>query len=236
MSSILDTKEKPFACPYCRRSFQRSDVKAVHVKKCHAAPLDHCNGDSGKEGAARKRVRIACNSCRKRKMRCDGNEPCGPCQSTATICHYKEATASSAHSQSSHNDGAGVYPGQIDDAFEIPIDDDEGSISLPFTVPHTNLSNGASLNGASLNDGLGLEPSLEPSMESIQGTTSGSVPLSFQGHPAMPAYESMNSEVPDMSMSQDNLLYPFPDPSGVNEFWQMPSVVSRVCPVGHCAS
>lgn len=161
-------------------------------------------------------------------MRCDGSEPCGPCQSTATICHYKAVTASSsAPSQSSHNDGAGVYPDEIADDFDIPIDGDEGSVSLPFTVPTTNLSN-----GASLNDGLGLEPSLEPRMESLQGTDSGAVPLSFQGHPAMPAYDSMNSEVPDMSISQDNLLYPFPDPSGVNEFWQMPSVVCPGCPAG----
>ncbi|KAI1613367.1 hypothetical protein EDD36DRAFT_475380 [Exophiala viscosa] len=227
---VPDTKEKPFTCPYCRRSFQRSDVKAVHVKKCHAAPSDRCDGDEAKEGSARRRVRRACYYCRKRKMRCDGCEPCGPCQSIAADCHYKPtaAASSSAPSQPSHADDAtGAYQDQIVDDYDMNIGDDEGSVSLAFTVPQSNLGNGAILAGASLNAGVGLDPSLEAGMESIQSTHAGAIPLPFSGQPAFPTYDSMNSEVQDMSISHGNLLYPFPDPSGVNESWQMPSVNSH---------
>lgn len=38
-----------------------------------------------------KGVRRACDCCRKRKVRCDGLEPCGPCRKTALRCAYLQA-------------------------------------------------------------------------------------------------------------------------------------------------
>ena len=38
-----------------------------------------------------KGVRRACDCCRKRKVRCDGLEPCGPCRRTALRCAYLQA-------------------------------------------------------------------------------------------------------------------------------------------------
>ncbi|KIW92100.1 uncharacterized protein Z519_07084 [Cladophialophora bantiana CBS 173.52] len=108
------------------------------------------------------------------------------------------------------------------DAFDNHVDDEGPSDSLPLRMPQSDQSN-----GAALNDGMGLETSLDASMGSMPNADSGALPLPFQGHPAIPAYDSMNSEVPDMSIPHENLLYPFPDPSGVNEFWQMPSVNSQ---------
>ncbi|KAK5025031.1 hypothetical protein LTS07_008410 [Exophiala sideris] len=162
-------------------------------------------------------------------MKCDGCEPCGPCQSTAADCHYKPAAASSsAPSHTSHANGAsGAYPDEIADDFDMNIGDDEGSVSLAFTVPQSSLSNDAILNGAGLNDGVGVDPALETGMESIHGTHGGAVLLPFPGHPSLPAYDSMTSEVQDMPISHESLLYPFSDPSGVNDFWQMPSVNSQ---------
>ncbi|KAI9683762.1 MAG: hypothetical protein M1822_005952 [Bathelium mastoideum] len=38
-----------------------------------------------------KGVRRACDCCRKRKVRCDGLRPCGPCRKTALQCAYLQA-------------------------------------------------------------------------------------------------------------------------------------------------
>ncbi|KAF2229894.1 hypothetical protein EV356DRAFT_365587 [Viridothelium virens] len=38
-----------------------------------------------------KGVRRACDCCRKRKVRCDGLDPCGPCRKTALRCAYLQA-------------------------------------------------------------------------------------------------------------------------------------------------
>ncbi|KIW30690.1 uncharacterized protein PV07_06409 [Cladophialophora immunda] len=181
-------------------------------------------GDSGKDGSARKRVRIACNGCRKRKMRCDGNEPCAPCQSTASICHYKAITTSSrAPSQSSNTDGSTrAYPEQIVDAFDSRLAGDEPPDSSPMRISQSNLSN-----GTALNDSMELETAIGVSIESVQNADSGALSLPFQGGPAIPTFDSVNIEVPEMSIHHESLLYPFPDPTGVNEFWQMPSVNSQ---------
>ena len=42
------------------------------------------NGDS----AASKPLRRACDCCRKRKVKCDGGEPCGPCKKATIRCAY----------------------------------------------------------------------------------------------------------------------------------------------------
>lgn len=44
----------------------------------------------------RKRVKTACNLCRKRKLRCDGQKPCLPCQSSNSMCSY-DVSASAIH-------------------------------------------------------------------------------------------------------------------------------------------
>ncbi|KAH8688650.1 hypothetical protein BGW36DRAFT_81854 [Talaromyces proteolyticus] len=35
-----------------------------------------------------KRVRTACENCRRRKARCDGSEPCRQCQLAGITCNY----------------------------------------------------------------------------------------------------------------------------------------------------
>ncbi|KAK0930895.1 hypothetical protein LTR29_016608 [Friedmanniomyces endolithicus] len=43
---------------------------------------------NGNQGASDKVLRRACDCCRKRKVRCDGAEPCGPCKKAAIRCAY----------------------------------------------------------------------------------------------------------------------------------------------------
>src|SRR5436189_29698 len=38
--------------------------------------------------AAQKILRRACDCCRKRKVKCDGGSPCGPCTKAAINCAY----------------------------------------------------------------------------------------------------------------------------------------------------
>lgn len=38
-----------------------------------------------------KRIRIACDICRRKKIKCNGEYPCGNCMQTkGSICHYEE--------------------------------------------------------------------------------------------------------------------------------------------------
>lgn len=50
------------------------------------------NGAGGSEEANSKRPRLrlahACDRCRKRKIRCDTQQPCGPCQATKNVCTF----------------------------------------------------------------------------------------------------------------------------------------------------
>jgi hypothetical protein len=52
---------------------------------------DNLDGpDSGEGSAKRPRLRLAhaCDRCRKRKIRCDTQQPCGPCQATKNECTF----------------------------------------------------------------------------------------------------------------------------------------------------
>ncbi|KAH8799730.1 hypothetical protein F5884DRAFT_115759 [Xylogone sp. PMI_703] len=208
------TKEKPFPCPYCGRSFQRADVKSVHVKKCHAAPLDRSEGDAGREGSMRRRVRMACEGCRKRKMRCDGKKPCAPCQSAGCVCHYRAlATASTDSGPSSPADGSNEgYPNPSISDFNSIDENNEQSNSLSFAIQLSSPDDESSLTGG---------------MDSLQNTDEAALPLGFQGQTTISVVDGSTSSGPDLSLSQDNVIYPFPDVSDTNAVWQMPTMSSQ---------
>lgn len=93
----LDTDERPFQCPCCEQSFRRSDVRALHVRKAHQSEFDAGAMDSMVEDNSepkRKRVKTACDLCRKRKLRCDGESPCTQCHSSRSDCHYSSTSYS----------------------------------------------------------------------------------------------------------------------------------------------
>lgn len=89
---MADTKEKPFTCPFCPRSFQRSDVRMSHVKKSHGR-VEGIEEYTASTDAPRKRVKVACDLCRKRKMRCDGKQPCHHCRGGRSECLYHSAAS-----------------------------------------------------------------------------------------------------------------------------------------------
>lgn len=55
-------------------------------------PLDYSSSEDGTRPAKRKRVALACETCRERKIKCDGAKPiCGPCErrnASAGSCGY----------------------------------------------------------------------------------------------------------------------------------------------------
>ncbi|KAH8696269.1 hypothetical protein BGW36DRAFT_408196 [Talaromyces proteolyticus] len=209
----IHTKEKPFPCPHCRKSFQRGDVRATHVKKCHATFGDQ---DAENEVAGRKRVRIACDNCRRRKMRCDGNEPCGSCRSIRSSCHYAAAPASP--SPSSHDlDTQGVNRTISTRAGTDPhfnINDD--SVPLAPLSPTTSLSNAE--NGPFLNARAGA----------LGNTHQDAFGMPIQGDPAIPFDAGAIDNARCLPLPDTDLLYPLSDAAGGVEFWQVPPAYGQI--------
>ncbi|PYI33285.1 C2H2 type zinc finger domain protein [Aspergillus indologenus CBS 114.80] len=66
------------ACPFCDKSFSRNDTLRHHVRHNHS---DKTLNPS--------RTLRACDYCRSRRTRCDGNAPCTPCQQRAIQCSLR---------------------------------------------------------------------------------------------------------------------------------------------------
>jgi len=57
---------------------------------CMAATAENDSGESA-SGSTQKSLKRACDCCRKRKVRCDGESPCGPCRKATIRCAYLQA-------------------------------------------------------------------------------------------------------------------------------------------------
>lgn len=66
----------------------------AHVKKNHAQ-VDGIQEYIPSAEPARKRVKMACDRCRKRKVRCDGSQPCNHCREGHSACLYHPVVNSS---------------------------------------------------------------------------------------------------------------------------------------------
>lgn len=70
-----------------------SDADARKVSDSSAPGAQEDDGDAsdtGGDGVKRPRLRLAhaCDRCRKRKIRCDTQQPCGPCSATKNECTF----------------------------------------------------------------------------------------------------------------------------------------------------
>ncbi|KAE8376782.1 hypothetical protein BDV26DRAFT_264982 [Aspergillus bertholletiae] len=65
----------------------------------HSSPPEH-PGPSRK----RRRAKIACESCRTRKRKCDGQEPCGTCVQLEYDCHYNPTSKVSKRTREASQD------------------------------------------------------------------------------------------------------------------------------------
>lgn len=65
-------------------------MRALHVKKIHGIDFATINVvGQDVNGLKRKRVKTACDSCRKRKLRCDGDVPCRHCRNGDISCQNR---------------------------------------------------------------------------------------------------------------------------------------------------
>ncbi|KAK6369385.1 hypothetical protein LTS17_009728 [Exophiala oligosperma] len=145
-------------------------------------------------------------------MRCDGNEPCGPCQSTTSDCHYTASTAPSiAPSLSSHAElGNEDQPSSLPNGHGFTASaspDHEGSQDLNFATQHPNLD---------------VPPTMTSAMEGIQ-TYPNTISMQFH---AQSVYDPTATNDNNLSLGED-MLYPLPDGDGMNDFWQMPTMNSQ---------
>ncbi|KAF3402037.1 hypothetical protein F1880_009967 [Penicillium rolfsii] len=71
---VIHTNSRPHKCFICGRSFARSDILNRHVLQ-HNVPPD-----------AAKRTPLACQACRRRKIKCDSQYPCATCKESGETC------------------------------------------------------------------------------------------------------------------------------------------------------
>jgi hypothetical protein len=183
-------------CPLCNRSFQRADVKALHAKKCQGVTTsDQSAGAGSHAGSPRKRVRLACNRCRQKKVACNGQEPCSQCRNVPHECEY----AGPRDLPDTGLDSTG-----IDERRQSFVGDDGFSASSI----------------ALRSDSAGVSPSqnsfgLAPNAHSV-----GFLPMLDKTTP-MAVPEQVVNDGLDVSLDPGDLL----DPMSMNDMWQMPALV-----------
>ena len=142
LTSPKDSKEKPFTCPVCEKSFARRDVCHRHIRTHRTslfAPL-----------LRRQNVVSACTACHNRKVKCHPSErPCPRCKLADLVCNFPQEQARDLDS-ASNSSGAPPFPSpdQLrnclrqsdsiqDDSIAGPSFVDTGSI-VPDLLQHNN--------------------------------------------------------------------------------------------------
>jgi hypothetical protein len=178
------------------------------MRKCEAALANQCN-DHG----ARKRARIACDGCRRRKMRCDGHEPCAKCLSADSTCQYSMPTGSSAVDEAQDRNEAGFAPG-FDASLMAPAInnvDVAGNLAPQTSNTHLAITSTGSSNSESA------------SLISVNHNDVGSH-LSEHSR-AAPSFDNMICEIPAMSASTEDNFFDMFNAEDVDEAWQMTPMV-----------
>lgn len=205
---MADTKEKPFTCPFCPRSFQRSDVRMSHLKKSHGR-VDGIQEHIASTEAARKRVTVACDLCRKRKVRCDGKQPCHHCRGARLTCLY--------HSTGSYSSDT---PGQAVEDDSLVHTTSNQSVNEPQI--HSNNVQATPDASTSLSAGTILESTLPQVAEGC----------SFQSR-AEPGWSEPANGLEATSTESNSFVcfdpsFPLEDDLGnvtMTDFWQLPALV-----------
>ena len=90
-----DTSERPFRCPECHLSFSRSDVMTKHLRSAHGSEPQEtstahratpASSSGAAQNTARIRSRLACDQCRRQKLKCNDSHPCHACRLKGIEC------------------------------------------------------------------------------------------------------------------------------------------------------
>ncbi|KAJ9603047.1 hypothetical protein H2200_012342 [Cladophialophora chaetospira] len=181
-----------------RKDKQRADVKALHIKKCQGEPAEESIGLNGASSSPRKRVRLACNRCRQKKIACNGQEPCAQCRNAPGDCEY----AGSRDTRESTLDEA-----ELDvEATSFRGEQDHG-------VPSISLASGASNEEPITNNHFALGQDTHQI---------GFLPDTETTAPIMMPDAVLHDGL-DLSLTSGDLL----DPMTMNDIWQMPPFDSQ---------
>lgn len=96
---VVDTHERPFPCPHCGKNFPRADVRAKHMQRSHGPAPPSLSTTTTTATATetetlggRERAKLACDECRKRKLKCDNSHPCRNCRLKNRQCQVSDAS------------------------------------------------------------------------------------------------------------------------------------------------
>ncbi|KAH7128488.1 hypothetical protein B0J11DRAFT_459120 [Dendryphion nanum] len=84
---LSHSRHRQYRCPFCNREFLRPDALRRHCKTCTQNDQD----ERIPEFTRGRRLR-ACDSCRRKKVTCDGKDPCSGCSSKQIECSYDHVT------------------------------------------------------------------------------------------------------------------------------------------------
>ncbi|KAB8261457.1 hypothetical protein BDV32DRAFT_137319 [Aspergillus pseudonomiae] len=79
------------SCPFCDRSFSRSDTLRRHIRRDHE-----------EEELQSSRATRACRSCRVGKVRCRGGNPCKQCREKGHRCIFEDRVAPQPDTPNAH--------------------------------------------------------------------------------------------------------------------------------------
>ncbi|EEB08747.1 transcription factor [Schizosaccharomyces japonicus yFS275] len=95
LSEYRDTAASSSTSALISRAAQNSKAPAKS-----ASPLPSWAHEKTKAGKDRKRLPLACQSCRKKKIKCSGERPsCAQCLKHNTVCEYKVSANKRSHSR-----------------------------------------------------------------------------------------------------------------------------------------
>lgn len=97
LKAVADTNERPFPCPDCHMHFPRADVRTKHMKDSHGPKaaiqnLPPSNTVTRSSVSSKERAKLACDECRRRKLRCDNLHPCKSCRTKRLQCHVSKSS------------------------------------------------------------------------------------------------------------------------------------------------
>ncbi|OJD37921.1 c6 and c2h2 transcription factor [Diplodia corticola] len=155
------TKEPRYACNYCSRKFFRRDILRRHLE-LHDEDIE----------LTRSRTSKACDVCRSRKTRCDGNTPCRTCSEKGLACTYNGLGGNNNIHHLPHNHAAPAAPPpppppplpQLQTQDDDLCSDDNGSATPTPTHPYFFIENAYAENDVD-NDQLPTPRALLPQQQ-----------------------------------------------------------------------
>lgn len=162
---------------------------------------------------------MACDSCRRKKVRCDGNEPCAKCLYAPSACHYRAPTGSpSAPSTGSRAEPAANA--SLDQTMShSPVSNTVNPTSIEFAAYHT------AHDETFLDGSLSFDSLLDTDLDAAQARDRGMHHPGYSGPGEMPAHVNWMCDIPGMASSSENIFSHFTNVGGIEDCWQIPPIV-----------